>query len=101
MSSPMEVGDLSPAARSLALGANGLQELAARAPQLPNAGASTAFVGDVLAALAEAMSQAAAVEASAADTVHVNASSYTESDTNAGQILDRTGQALPGQGGDR
>ncbi|MFC7449730.1 hypothetical protein [Rhodococcus daqingensis] len=97
----MEVDDLSPAARSLALGANGLQELAAQAPQLPNAGASTAFVGDVLTALAEAMATAAAVESSAADTVHANVSSYAESDTNTGQALDKVGQAVPSKGGDR
>ncbi|MFD4179706.1 hypothetical protein [Rhodococcus sp. NPDC058514] len=101
MSSPLEVDDLSPAARSLALGASGLPELAALAPALPNAGASTSFVGDVLMALAGAMSQAAAVEASAADTVHANARSYAESDASAGQAIGKAGQAVPNPGGDR
>jgi hypothetical protein len=101
MTEPFKVDDLSPAARSLALGANGFQELAGSAPAIPNAGPSTAFVADVLIALAEAMEKAAGVEAGAADEVIAADARYKEADQQHQAALNKTAENVPADGGGR
>lgn len=101
MTEPLKVDDLSPAARSLALGANGFQELASAGFEIPNAGASTAFVADVLIALAEAMGKAADVEASAADAVIAADTNYADADRRYGAVLNKSAEDIASDGGGR
>lgn len=92
---PLHVDALSPTARSLALGAIGFQELASSAPSLPNAGASTSFVGDALIALAHTLGVAADVETSAADNVSANGAGYESTEEDSSDSIKRVGTGLP------
>ncbi|WP_072690475.1 hypothetical protein [Rhodococcus marinonascens] len=83
----LNVENLNETARILARSAVEVDEAGSQAPAVPNAGPSTAFVGDALVALADAMSQIARSSARAADIVASCDANYTESDqTNADEL---------------
>lgn len=90
--SGIEVGDLGGVARILAAGAAGFESTSAAAPNVPDAGASTGVVADLLAALAEAMSTVTASAAVAADTVEGNRTAFRDADLGIGDtFLDVSG----------
>lgn len=93
---PLQVGDLKPSAQSLAGAAQGYQDSASLAPEIPNAGQSTASVGQLLVAFATALSQCAQVSARSADAVQACDVTYTETDEDASRELAKSGEDLGG-----
>ena len=90
--SGVEVGDLGEVAGVLAAGAQGFEALSVDAPNVPDAGASTGVVADLLTALAEAMATVTTSAAVAADTVEANRTDFRDADLGIGdRFLDVSG----------
>ncbi|MGF7124779.1 MULTISPECIES: hypothetical protein [unclassified Rhodococcus (in: high G+C Gram-positive bacteria)] len=90
--SGVEVGDLGAVARILVSGAEGFEAMSADAPNMPDAGASTGVVADLLTAVAEMMSTVATSAAVAADTVEANRTAFRDADLGTGdRFLDVSG----------
>jgi len=93
--SELDVGNLNEVARVLATAAQGFEATSADAPELPDAGASTGSIAELLAAIADVMATVSKSAAVAADTVQANLGSYEETDQGNGQqFLDVTGLVL-------
>lgn len=91
----IQIGDLKPSSQSLAAAAQGYQDSASLAPQIPNAGASTGTVGQLLVSFAHALSQCAQVAAHSADAVEVCDTRYVETDQAAASRVASVGNNLP------
>jgi hypothetical protein len=80
MSSGFEVRGLDPVARTLADGGTGLNELAATAPEVPDAGESSADIAGALAAIFNAASMIVRSAAAADERVRSCAAAYQENE---------------------
>ncbi|WP_305093350.1 hypothetical protein [Prescottella sp. R16] len=90
--SGIEVGNLNEIARVLADAARGFDEAGADAPDVPDAGASTGTIAELLASIADAMGTVTASAAMAADVVQANLGDYRAADESSGQqYLDVSG----------
>jgi hypothetical protein len=92
--SGFNVQDLNRLASILAQGAQQLTGLAASAPAIPDAGASTGLVGDALSSLCGMMSTITRTAANAADQAQSNSTSYEVSDDTAGEDFAKFGGSL-------
>ncbi|RVW02277.1 hypothetical protein [Rhodococcus spongiicola] len=91
----LKVDHLTETAKILTRNAQEVDALGEDAPQVPNAGLSTAVVGDALVELAQAMSFVAQAALSAADTVQVCDANYAATDWANGQYLSGAGEQMP------
>ncbi|TQF65787.1 hypothetical protein FK531_20370 [Rhodococcus spelaei] len=92
MSDGMMVDNLCELAVVLADGAQGFENLAVDAPAIPDAGASSGVVAELLVALSEAMSTAALSAANAADLVQANAAEFDATEgANAARVAGAKG----------
>lgn len=83
----IEIGDLNEPAQILARNAQALDAGGQSAPDIPNAGQSTALVGDAIAALAQAMSDLVVSSARAADAIESCDDGYSATeDTNTADL---------------
>lgn len=90
--SELEVGDLGAVRQTLASAAQGFDAMSADAPDVPDAGASTGVITDLLGALAEMMSTVTTSAAVAADTIGANHTSFRDADLGTGdRFLDVSG----------
>ncbi|MDZ7918079.1 MAG: hypothetical protein U5N21_04035 [Rhodococcus sp. (in: high G+C Gram-positive bacteria)] len=90
MSPPgIEIGDLNEPARILIENAQALDSSGDSAPEVPNAGPSTIFVGEAITSLAQAMSELMIASARAADAVQACDENYAAAeDANAAAVVD-------------
>ncbi|QNG20079.1 hypothetical protein G4H71_14080 [Rhodococcus triatomae] len=97
MSGPneMEVGDLNAVASPLHQAAQGFANLSSQAPEAPDAGPSTARVGDALVAIANSMSQLVDTVTSLADAVETSGEDYFEAENLNRLELEKIGDDLP------
>ncbi|WP_072689112.1 hypothetical protein [Rhodococcus marinonascens] len=91
----LKVEHLNDTAKILARNAREVEALGAKAPHLPNAGPSSALIGDALIALAQAMSYVAQASANAADTVQVCDANYAATDQANDRQLSGVGEQIP------
>ncbi|MEV0947131.1 hypothetical protein [Rhodococcus sp. NPDC049939] len=91
----LKVEHLNETAKILARNAREVEDLGAKAPSVPNAGPSTALVGDALVELAEAMSFVAQASANAADVVQASDANYAATDQANGRQLSGVGEHIP------
>lgn len=92
--SGFDVQDLNRLASILAQGAQQLTGLAASAPAIPDAGASTGVVGDALSSLCGMMSTITRTAANAADQAQSNSTNYGVADDTAGDDFATFGGSL-------
>lgn len=92
----IEIGDLNEPARILLQNAQTLDASGESAPTIPNAGQSTAFVGEAITSLAEAMSELVISSARAADVVQACDNDYAATEhTNATDVAEAGPQGGP------
>ncbi|AOW93796.1 hypothetical protein BFN03_17150 [Rhodococcus sp. WMMA185] len=91
----VKVEHLNDTAQILARNAEEVEELGVKAPNVPNAGPSTALVGDALVELAQAMSFVAQASANAADAVQASDANYAATDQANSRQLSGVGEHIP------
>ena len=85
----IEIGDLNEPARILIENAHALDSSGDSAPEVPNAGASTIFVGESITSLAQAMSELMIASARAADAVQTCDENYAAAENaNTAAVVD-------------
>ena len=85
----IEIGDLNEPARILVENAQSLNSSGASAPEVPNAGPSTIFVGEAIASLAQVMSELVNASSRAAHAVQTCDENYAAAeDANAAAVVD-------------
>ncbi|MDI9927351.1 hypothetical protein [Rhodococcus sp. IEGM 1341] len=85
----IEIGDLNEPARILIENAQALDSSGSSAPEVPNAGPSTIFVGEAIRSLAQTMSELMIASARAADAVQACDENYaTAEDANTAAVVD-------------
>lgn len=85
----IEIGDLNEPAQILMKNAQTLDAGGAIAPEVPNAGPSTAFVGNAITSLAQALSALVISSARAADAVQACDEGYAATEhANAAAVVD-------------
>ncbi|CCQ15578.1 Glycerol kinase [Rhodococcus sp. AW25M09] len=84
----IEIGDLNEPARILIDNAHKLDSSGNSAPEVPNAGPSTIFVGEAIASLAQVMSELVIASARAADAVQTCDENYAAAeDANTAAVV--------------
>ncbi|MDH6282277.1 hypothetical protein [Prescottella agglutinans] len=92
MSDELEVGDLGAVRETLASAAQGFEAMSANAPAVPDAGASTGAIIELLGAVAEMMSTVTVSAAVSADTIGANHTGFRDADLGTSdQFLDVSG----------